>query len=196
MFKADGIHRIDMDDSFIAFQKQIEDPENNPFQTPSGKVELFSQRLADLDNPMVPPVAKYIPSPEDRNDPLMEKYPLQLLTPHPRVRAHSTLQNVEWLKETEPHAMWINPVDAEARGVRDGDEVYVYNDRGKLAINAWVTRRIIPGVISIYEGTWFEPDEEGICRNGSVNVLTNDTYSPGGASALKSSLVQVSLEKD
>ncbi len=59
-----------------------------------------------------------------------------------------------------------------------------------------MTRRIIPGVIAIYEGTWFEPDEEGICRNGSVNVLTNDTYSPGGASALKSSLVEVSLTKD
>ena len=102
------------------------------------------------------------------------------------------LQNVAWLEETEPHAMWINPVDAEPRGIKDGDEVYVFNDRGKLAIPAWVTRRILPGVISIYEGTYFEPDEEGICRNGCVNVLTNDTYSPGGAAALKSCLVEVS----
>ena len=92
--------------------------------------------------------------------------------------------------------VWINPVDAEARGIRDGDEVYAFNDRGKLAIKAWVTRRIIPGVVAIHEGTWFEPDDEGICRNGCVNVLTPDTYSPGGASALKSSLVQVSLTKD
>ncbi|MCP4757102.1 MAG: molybdopterin-dependent oxidoreductase [Proteobacteria bacterium] len=190
-FKKEGIYRIPMDETYVAFRKQIEDPQNHKFNTPTGKIELFSQRLADLDDPMIPPVAKYVISPEDRNDPLMEKYPLQLLSPHPRVRVHSTLQNVDWLMETEPHAMWINPVDAEYRGIRDGDEVFVFNDRGKLAITAWVTRRIIPGVISIYEGTYYEPDEEGICRGGCVNVLTNDTYSPGGAAALKSALVEV-----
>jgi len=190
-FKKEGIYRIPMDETYVAFRQQIEDPENHKFNTPSGKIELFSQRLADLDDPNIPSVAKYVTSPEDRNDPLMEKYPLQLLSPHPRVRVHSTLQNVDWLTETEPHAMWINPVDAEARGIRDGDEVFVFNDRGKLAIKAWVTKRILPGVISIYEGTYYEPDEEGICRGGSVNVLTNDTYSPGGAAALKSALVEV-----
>jgi len=190
-FKADGIHRIPMAEPYVAFRQQIEDPENNPFNTPSGKIEIFSQRLADLDDPKVPPVAKYLTSPEDRNDPLIEKFPLQLLSPHPRVRCHSTLQNVDWLMEAEPHAVWINPADAEPRGIRDGDEVYVFNDRGKLAIKAWVTKRIIPGVVSIYEGAYYEPDEEGICRGGCVNVLTNDSYSPGGAAALKSALVQI-----
>jgi anaerobic dimethyl sulfoxide reductase subunit A len=86
----------------------------------------------------------------------------------------------------------MNPVDAEARGIRDGDEVYVFNDRGKLAITAWVTRRIIPGVICIFEGAWYSPDEEGTDRGGCPNVLTNDAYSPGGAAALGTCLVQVS----
>jgi anaerobic dimethyl sulfoxide reductase subunit A len=190
-FKKDGIHRIDVDEPYVAFRQQIEDPENHKFNTPSGKIEIFSQRLADLNDPKIPPVPKYIPSPEDRHDPLLKKYPLQLLSPHPRVRVHSTLQNIEWLMEAEPHVVWINPIDAEARGIRDGDEVYVFNDRGKLAIKAWVTRRIIPGVVSIYEGAYYEPDENGICRGGCVNVLTNDTYSPGGAAALKSALVQI-----
>jgi len=190
-FKKDGIHRVEMEEPYVAFRKQIEDPENNPFNTPSGKIEIFSQRLADLDDPMIPPVPKYITSAEDRNDPLIEKFPLQLLSPHPRVRAHSSLQNVDWLMEVEPHAVSINPVDAEPRGIRDGDEVYVFNDRGKLAIKAWVTKRIIPGVVSIYEGAYYDPDEEGIDRGGCVNVLTNDTYSPGGAAALKSALVQI-----
>jgi anaerobic dimethyl sulfoxide reductase subunit A len=191
-FKADGIHRIDMKEPYVAFRQQIEDPEHFKFNTPSGKIEIFSQRLADLNDPRIPPVPKYITSPEDRNDPLLEKYPLQLLSPHPRVRVHSTLQKVDWLMEAEPHAIWINPVDAEFRGIRDGDEVFVLNDRGKLAIKAWVTKRIIPGVVSIYEGAYYEPDENGVCRGGCVNVLTNDTYSPGGAAALKSALVQVS----
>jgi len=190
-FKREGIHRVKLDKPYVAFQKQIEDPENNPFPTPSGKIEIFSQRAADLNNPLCPPIPKYIGTWEDRNDPLTEKYPLQLLSPHPRVRVHSSLQNVDWLEEVEPHVAWINPADADARGIRDGDEVYVFNDRGKLAIKAWVTKRIMPGVISIYEGAWFNPDEEGIDRGGCVNVLTNDAYSPGGAAALKTALVQV-----
>jgi DmsA/YnfE family anaerobic dimethyl sulfoxide reductase A subunit len=190
-FKASGIQRIDIKEPYVAFRQQIEDPENYPFNTPSGKIEIFSQRLADLNDPRIPPVPKYIPSPEDRHDPLLDKYPLQLLSPHPRVRAHSSMQNIDWLMEAEPHVVWINPVDAEARGIRDGDEVFVFNDRGKLAIKAWVTKRIIPGVVSIYEGAYYEPDENGVCRGGCVNVLTNDTYSPGGAAALKSALVQI-----
>jgi len=191
-FKEEGIHRVKIDEPYVAFKKQIEDPENNPFQTPSGKIEIFSQRVADINDPMLPPVPKYIGSWEDRNDPLTEKYPLQLLTPHPRVRVHSTLQNVDWLVEVDPHVAWINTVDAEARGIRTGDEIYVFNDRGKLTIKAWVTRRIIPGVISIYEGAWYDPDENGVDRGGCVNVLTNDEYSPGGAAALKTALVEVS----
>jgi len=190
-FKREGIHRVKLDEPYVAFQKQIEDPENNPFPTPSGKIEIYSQRAADLNNPLCPPIPKYIGTWEDRNDPLIEKYPLQLLSPHPRVRVHSTLQNVDWLEEVEPQVAWINPADADPRGIRDGDEVYVFNDRGKLAIKAWVTKRIMPGVISIYEGAWFNPDEEGIDRGGCVNVLTNDAYSPGGAAALKTALVQV-----
>ena len=190
-FKRDGIYRIQMDEPYVAFRKQIEDPEKNPFNTPSGKIEIFSQRVADINNPICPPIPKYIPDGEHRRHPLAKKYPLQLLSPHPRVRAHSTLQFVDWLEEAEPHAVWINPVDAEARGIRHGDEVYVFNDRGKLAIKALVTKRIIPGVVSIYEGKYYQPDGQGIERGGCVNVLTPDTYSPGGAAALKSCLVQI-----
>jgi len=74
--------------------------------------------------------------------------------------------------------MWINPVDAGPRGVCNGDTCYVFNDRGKLAIKAWVTKRIVPGVVAIYEGAYFQPDEQGIDRGGCVNTLTNDAYSP------------------
>jgi anaerobic dimethyl sulfoxide reductase subunit A len=192
-FKQESIHRIEFDEPYIAFRPQIEDPENNPFNTPSGKIEIFSQRLADLDSPKTPAVPKFIAEErEDRTHPLAAKYPLEMLSPHPRVRVHSTLQNVDWLVEVDPHVMWINPADASARGIRDGDEVYVFNDRGKMAIKAWVTRRIIPGVISIYEGAWYDPDEDGIDRGGCVNVLTDDAYSPGGAATLKTCLVEVS----
>ena len=122
-FRKDGIHRVALEKPIIAFQDQIEDPDNHPFGTPSGKIEIFSQRVADLNNPLCPPIPKYMQVPEDRNDPLAKKYPLQLLTPHPRNRVHSELYKVEWLREVDPHRVWINPIDAKARGIEDGDEI-------------------------------------------------------------------------
>ena len=190
-FKREGIHRISLSEPIVAFQEQIEDLEKNPFPTPSGKIEIYSQRAADLNNPLCPPIPQYLGTPEDRNDPLHEKYPLQLLTPHPRNRVHSELYKVDWLREVEPHRVWINPVDARPRGVSDGDEVYVFNDRGRVALPAWLTERIIPGVVSIFEGAWYAPDAEGIDRGACANTLTKDAYSPGGASVMNTALVEV-----
>jgi anaerobic dimethyl sulfoxide reductase subunit A len=190
-FKEDGIHRVKLDKPIIAFKDQIDDIENNPFPTPSGKIEIFSQRVADLNKPDTPPIPKYIPTPEDRNDPLLTKYPLQLLTPHPKNRVHSELYMVPWLREVEEHRVWINPIDAEPRGLKDGDETFVFNDRGKVAIKVWVTERIIPGVVCIFEGAWYNPDKDGIDRGACANTLTKDAYSGGGAAVLNTSLVEI-----
>jgi anaerobic dimethyl sulfoxide reductase subunit A len=190
-FKQEGIKRISLPKPIVAFQEQIADIEKNPFSTPSGKIEIYSQRAAELNNPLCPPIPKYLGTPEDRNDPLREKYPLQLLTPHPRNRVHSELYKVDWLREVEPHRVWINPVDARVRGVNDGDEVQVFNDRGRVALPAWLTERIIPGVVSIFEGAWYAPDEQGIDRGACANTLTRDAYSPGGASVMNTALVEV-----
>jgi anaerobic dimethyl sulfoxide reductase subunit A len=65
----------------------------------------------------------------------------------------------------------------------------VFNDRGKIAIKAWVTERIVPGVLCIYQGTWYDPDDEGIDQGGCANTLTNDAYSGGGAAILNTCLV-------
>ena len=190
-FKQAGIHRVKLDEPIIAFKEQIDDIEKNPFPTPSGKIEIFSQRAADLNNPDTPPIPKYMPTPEDRSDPLFEKYPLQLLTPHPKNRVHSELYMVPWLREVEEHRAWINPIDAIPRDLKDGDEIFVFNDRGKVAIKAWVTERIIPGVVCIFEGAWYNPDKDGIDRGACANTLTKDAYSGGGAAVLNTSLVEV-----
>ncbi len=195
-FKREGIQRVQLEAPIIAFRKQIEDPEHFPFETPSGKIEIYSQRVADMNHPLCPPIPKYLNTAEDCSDPLRAKYPLQLLTPHPRNRVHSELYKVEWLRETEPHRVWINPLDANARGIRDGEEVHVYNDRGTIAIPAWVTERIIPGVVSVFEGAWYAPDENGIDRGGCANTLTRDAYSGGGAAVLNTSLVEVAKPQD
>ncbi len=98
---------------------------------------------------------------------------------------------MDWLKEIEDHQVWINPVDAEPRRLKDNDEVYVFNDRGTVAIKARLTERIMPGVVSIFEGAWYDPDEHRIDRGGCANVLTADRYSPTGAAVMNTALVDV-----
>jgi anaerobic dimethyl sulfoxide reductase subunit A len=95
------------------------------------------------------------------------------------------------LKELEPQALMLNTVDAEARGISDGDPVRVFNDRGEVIIQARVTERIIPGVADLPEGAWYAPDEKGIDRGGNPNILTLDIRSPGGAFCSNTCLVQV-----
>jgi len=190
-FKRESVHRISVPEPIVAFRRYIEDLGNNPFPTPSGRIEIYSQRMADLNNPLCPPIPKYVETWEGPSDPLAKKYPLQLITPHAKTRVHSQLGNLPWLKEVERQSVWINAADAEARGIADGDEVMVFNDRGKVIIAAKVTERIVPGVVSITEGAWYDPDEDGRDRGGCANVLTRDAYSPGGAFPINTALVQM-----
>jgi anaerobic dimethyl sulfoxide reductase subunit A len=190
-FRKAAVYRVELAEPYVAFQKEVEDPAHNPFLTPSGRIEIYSQQLADINHPQMPPIPKYIETWESANDPLAEKYPLQLITTHFKRRALSQFDNVPWLRELEPQAMWINSADAQARGIENGDMVVVFNDRGKLIITAKVTERIMPGVVCIPHGAWYSPDESGVDRAGSANVLTKDEYSPGGAFPYNTCLVQV-----
>jgi anaerobic dimethyl sulfoxide reductase subunit A len=190
-FKKKGVYRLEFERPYVAFKQQIEDPENHAFKTPSGKIEIYSQTLADLKNPAMPPVAKYIEAWESRNDPLTGKYPLQLITTHFKRRTNGQYERVPWLRELEPQAMLINTLDAEARGINDGDRVRVFNDRGEIVILARVTERIMPGVIDVPQGAWYDPDHQGLDQGGNPNVLTRDEPSPGGAFPYNSCLVQV-----
>lgn len=190
-FKKDGVHKITVSGPQICFQKQIEDPEKNAFPTPSGKIEIYCQRIAELNNPDIPPIPKHIDSWEGPNDPLRDQYPLQLITVHHGARAHSCFDNNPWLREIEPQACWISSSDARSRGINNEDEARVFNDRGETIIRARVTERIMPGVVALGEGAWYRPDEKNRDRAGSPNVLTRDHYSPGGAFPTNTTLVQV-----
>ncbi len=75
----------------------------------------------------------------------MDKYPLQMTGFHYKARTHSTYGNVDVLKRLVHKEIWINPVDATKRGIKHGDLVRIYNDRGEVRINAKVTPRIFAG---------------------------------------------------
>jgi len=188
-FKRDGVHKIKR--SAVCFQKQIEDPDNNPFPTLSGKIEIYSQIVADLNNPDLPAIPKHLDPEEGPEDPLLRKYPLQIINPKHKTRAHSCFDNNPVLNKLEPQSLWLNTRDAQSRGIKDGDKVRAFNDRGETIIPAKVTERIMPGVIALDEGAWYTPDEKGRDRSGSANILCRDHYSPGGAFSYNTGLVQV-----
>jgi len=190
-FKQKGVHRIPLSEPYVAFQEQVADPEHHPFPTPSGKIEIFSEELEAMNDPLLPPIPKYIDPWEGPRDPLCKKYPLQLLTTHLKRRAHSQFETLPWLRELQAQTLMISTMDAAARGISDGDRVRVFNDRGEVIIPAKVTERIMPGVVDLPQGAWFSPDERGVDRGGCANVLTNDRSSPCGALVTNSSLVQV-----
>jgi anaerobic dimethyl sulfoxide reductase subunit A len=190
-FKEKGVYRIPLSEPYVAFQEQVADPEHHPFPTPSGKIEIYSEELEAMNDPLLPPIPKYIDPWEGPRDPLCKKYPLQLLTTHFKRRAHSQFETLPWLRELQAQTLMISTMDAGVRSISDGDMVRVFNDRGEVIIPAKVTERIMPGVVDLPQGAWFSPDEKGVDRGGCANVLTSDKSSPCGALVTNSSLVQV-----
>lgn len=192
-FKQMGIYKFKVDKPVIAFAKEIQDPANNPFKTPSGKIEIFSKRLWDMNNPAeIPAVPKHVLAPEGPQDPLKEKYPLQCMGWHYKRRCHSIHDNNPWLEEASPQEMWINSKDAVARGIKNGERVKVFNDRGTLMIPVKITTRVVPGVVAIPQGAWYTPDKNGVEQRGCLNVLTTQRPTPlAKANAQHTNLVEV-----
>jgi anaerobic dimethyl sulfoxide reductase subunit A len=163
----------------VAFADFRRDPEKYPLPTPSGKIEIFSAQLYERNNPEeIPPIPKYVQEWESPFGPEAEDFPLQAIGSHTLHRVHSTHDNNDWLEEAFPQRVFINPIDAEVRGVVDGDWVKVYNQRGAMILPCRVTVRIMPGVVDIPSGAWWTPDEMGVDRRGATNVLTSERLTP------------------
>jgi anaerobic dimethyl sulfoxide reductase subunit A len=192
-FRRRGVHVFKYDKPHVPFADFREAPDRHPLKTPSGRIEIYSSRLADMRIENLPPIPKFIPEWEGGPwDPLHGKYPLQAIGSHYHRRVHSTHDNVDWLEEAMPQRIYMNTADAAARGIRNGDEVRVFNDRGELRGRARLTVRIIPGLVDIPQGAWWTPDAKGIDRRGAVNVLTSQRATPGArGNAQHSMLVQV-----
>lgn len=201
-FRAQGIFKkVDPNGCFVAYEDFRRDPEKHPLQTPSGKIEIYSSRLAEIaktwqlaEGDVIDPLPIHVQSFEHYGDPLMEKYPLQLSGFHYKARTHSTYGNVDVLQAANPQEMWINPLDAAFRQIKDGDKVRIFNDRGEVRVDAKVTPRIMPGVVGLGEGAWHNADMFGdkIDHAGCINVLTTQRPSPlAKGNPQHSNLVQV-----
>jgi trimethylamine-N-oxide reductase (cytochrome c) len=167
-----------------------EDPVANPVKTPSGKLEFYSQNLAKHfpDDKERPPVPHWIPYGESHQEslfhPRAKKYPLLTVSNHGRWRVHANLDDISWFKEIETckvrgpdgylyEPLWMHPDDAERRGINNGDIVKIYNERGIVLGGAYITERIMPGVVSMDHGARYDPIVPGeIDRGGAINTLT------------------------
>ncbi|WP_025328963.1 DmsA/YnfE/YnfF family dimethyl sulfoxide reductase [Bibersteinia trehalosi] len=163
----------------VAYKAFRQDPVANPLNTPSGKIEIYSERLAKIaatwelaEDDIISPLPIYARQFEGWDDPKREQFPLQLVGFHYKSRVHSTYGNVDVLQQASLQSVWINPLDAEKRGIKNGDMVRIFNDRGETRVMANVTPRIMPGVTAMGEGAWYTPDGNRIDQNGSFNVLT------------------------
>ncbi|EOV9559005.1 dimethylsulfoxide reductase subunit A [Cronobacter turicensis] len=185
-FRKQGIFKLrDPQGHHVAYQAFRENPAANPLDTPSGKIEIYSSALADIaahwqlpEGDVIHPLPVYSPGFEQVSDPLRAQYPLQLTGFHYKSRTHSTYGNVDILQAACRQQIWINPQDAQVRGIRDGDPVRVWNARGEARIEVKVTPRIMPGVVALGEGAWYQPDAQGVDHAGSINVLTTQRPSP------------------
>lgn len=162
---------------FVRFADFRRDPEGHPLKTESGKIVIYSERIASFGYADCPPHPMWLAPDEWHGN--AEPGQLQILSAHPAHRLHSQL-NYSALREQYAVAgrepVTLHPDDASARGIADGDVVRVWNHRGQVLAGAVVSEGIKPGVICIHQGAWpdLDPDNDGICKNGAVNVLTKD----------------------
>lgn len=174
IFKREGIYRYQNNPVTIAFEKERNNPGQYPFPTESGKIEIFSQKVYETEyQDFFPAIPRYVEPPEGPQDPLALKYPLQLIGWHTKRRCHSIHDNNQAMHKLDPQQLWMNEKDAAARGIRDGDEVLVLNDRGRIRVPVKITHRIMEGVTALSQGAWYKPDKEGTDTAGSINVLTS-----------------------
>lgn len=170
----------------IALEAFRADPEANPLKTPSGKIEIYSEALDQYiqthefaDDDFVAPVPVYATEwygVETTTD----EYPLVCSGFHYRGRLHSSWGFDEQLKAANPQEAWINPVDAEERGIAQGDTIRVKNEFGEIELLAKVTGRTTPGVVCISQGAWHDADMNGdrVDKGGCINTLTTLRPSP------------------
>jgi biotin/methionine sulfoxide reductase len=153
------------------------DPDQHRLTTPSGRIEIHSETIAGFGYDDCPPHPTFMPSTEQP----CRRHPLTLIANQPSTRLHSQLDfgsHSQAGKVAGREVVRLNPLDAAARGIRDGDVVRLFNDRGACLAGARLSDHVMPGVIQLATGAWYDPDPDGgekpLCIHGNPNVLTRD----------------------
>ncbi len=205
----DGVYQVERHEGdnygFIAYEDFRKDPEKNPVNSVSGKLEIYSQTLADIINNLgytkispypkyVPPIQGYEATFSDWQSKAKGAYPYQLITPHYLRRSHSIFDNILQLREACPNPVFLSAQDAAAKGIKDKDTVLITSEFGQVLRNACVTERLVPGVVALPHGSWCDVDEKtGIDHGGADNILSGNVPTGQGLSGWNT--CNVNLEK-
>jgi anaerobic selenocysteine-containing dehydrogenase len=150
------------------------DWQGQPFATPSGKLEFYSEQAAKHG---LSPLPDWSPDPIEVAD--AAKWPLRLLTAPGYFQAHTAFSGVAFLREREGKPMCVlHPEDAAKRGLKDGGDVRLFNDRGEVGLVLKVSDEVQPGVVLV-------PGQRpiGEAVSGTINMLCSDRYTDIGEGA-------------
>ncbi|MDY4281635.1 MAG: trimethylamine-N-oxide reductase TorA [[Pasteurella] mairii] len=180
-----------------------EDPELHALGTPSGFIEIFSNKIASYGYADCKGHPMWFEKIErSHGGPQSDKFTFWLQSVHPDKRLHSQLCESEELRNTytiqgrEP--LFIHPEDAKKRGIQHGDLVRVYNDRGQAIAGAHISDNMSVGVLRLQEGAWYSPLDEkigAIDTYGDPNTMTLDIGTSRLAQAVSSNTCLVNIEK-
>lgn len=186
--------RADRTEPFVALADWRHDPDAHPLDTPSGKIELFSEQLAAAaealrgtpDEGAITPIPTYVPEwgpaefAVEQAKPACDQ-PLRVFGFHSVARIHSSWGNVPAVSRRVPQVISVNPADADARGIATGDLVEASNRFGTLRLPAHVTDDVIAGTIVMPQGAWWQAEDAGadpVDIGGCINTLTTSRPSP------------------
>ena len=185
--KAQGLYKRALPTA-IGMKDFRDDPVANPLATPSGKIEIYSEQLAEIagaweleEGDAINPIPMFVAGFQGYGS-TTDEYPLYCSGFHHKSRTHSSFGFILELEAVARQQLWINPADAESRGIVSGDICSVKSPAGEIRIEAKVTSRIVPGTVGIPQGAWHKADmfgdkvDEGAC----VNTLTTYRPSPLG----------------
>lgn len=195
-FKEKGVYQVPRSEGdnliYVAMKEFRDDPEANPLNTSSGKLEIHCQALSDVIKDYgfttIAPIPKYDPPKEGYEDTFADwenkvkgEYPFQLFTIHYPRRSHSVFDNILQLREAFPQEFMMNPRDAAELGIGHGDMVKITSRHGSVIRLVHLTECLMPGVVTLGEGAWADIDEEtGICKAGATNMLNGNHLSGQG----------------
>lgn len=166
------------DEKQVLFAEFRSDPVANPLQTPSGRLEIFSEVIDSFGYSDCAGHPTWI-EPDEWLDQATGEFPLHLISNQPKTRLHSqldvgTTSRSSKIEGREPARM--HPTDAEVRGLRNGDVILIRNARGKCLAGLIISDQLRPGVVQLSAGAWYDPDprDPSFCRHGNPNVVTAD----------------------
>ncbi len=201
-FRETGFYKSpELNEDRIFLSEFFNNPDTNPLKTPSGKIELYSKTIDSFNYDNCPGHPTWMEPAEwlgakDKN------YPLHLISNQPKTKLHSQMDNgalSSSIKIKGHQPLEMNPVDAKDRGITDGDIVRVFNKRGACLCGVNITNDVMPGVVIISTGSWYDPvdpaDPNSMCKHGNPNVLSPDvgTSKLAQGPAAHSCLAQIEL---